>query len=398
MNTRCEVAIVADDLTGALDAAAPFAERGMATRVAVSLEGLEAALADGGSAPRVVAVNTGSRHLDADTAARRTREAAERLHACQPRLLLKKVDSTLRGQVVAEAVALRRSGGRRLLVCPAVPSQGRSVVGGEVWVDGEPLAATAFSRDALSPPLAGPLDRAFAAGGVPLLRYVAEAGLPLPAGDCVADAADDATLARLATRLLDAPGEWLPVCAAGLAHALAQCLAPAQCRAWPPWASWPPSLPEPARALLAVGSRSPRARRQLDLLREAFPEVPCQPAFGPGGADGERGVRVIVPGVPAGLAPSAEAVATAMAEAVVAAGGDERGVLLFLSGGDVALAVLARLRGEYVELFGEWCPGVPLGLVNGDAGRPVMTKAGGFGAEALLVRLVEQVRHSSRVE
>ncbi|NIC04112.1 four-carbon acid sugar kinase family protein [Billgrantia bachuensis] len=400
MNTGCDIAIIADDLTGALDAAAPFAEYGMVTRVAVTMEGLEAALVGGEDAPRVLAVNTGSRHLDRDTAARRARKAAEILLAQRPRLLLKKVDSTLRGQVVAETAALQRlDGQRRLLVCPAVPSQGRRVLGGEVWVDGEPLSTTAYARDGLSPAPAGPLVRSFAEDGVSLVRHVAEAGRPLPLTDCVVDATDDATLTRLAERLLEAPGEWLPVCAAGLTQALAVSLALPKGRALAQGqvaASRLPALNAPVRVLLAVGSRAPRARRQLELLREAFPEIPCLSAFGPVHGDDDRRECVIVPGVPAGREPSAEAVAAAMAEAVAAAGGEARGVLLFLCGGDIALAVLERLDGDYIELAGQWRPGVPLGHVNGDAERPVMTKAGGFGAENLLVTLLAGIRHSSQ--
>ncbi|MGQ4879958.1 four-carbon acid sugar kinase family protein [Billgrantia sp. LNSP4103-1] len=399
MSQACEVVIVADDLSGALDAAAPFAQHGMATRVAVTLEGLDAALSTSRRIPQVVAVNTGSRHLDRAGAARRAAQAAERLLEHRPKLLIKKIDSTLRGQVVDESVALRRLGEpRRLLVCPAVPSQGRLVRGAEVWVDGEPLSATAYARDALSPALAGPLDSAFEAEGIALERYDPDAcrhgAAPLlPTTDCVADASDDAALARMADQLLEAAREWLPVCAAGLTRALAHRLAAAQDRAATPR---PLSLPEPSRLLLAVGSRAPRARRQLERLREAFPDIPWLPVFGTGHDDAEQRMRVIVPGVSAGETPSAEAVAAGMAAAVAAAGGEAHDTLLFLSGGDIALAVLERLHADFIDLKGEWVSGVPLGNVNGDARRPVMTKAGGFGPEELLVRLVEGIRHSSR--
>ena len=49
------LAIIADDLTGALDSAAPFAGRGLRAVVALGPDGLEAALASGAA---VVAVNT----------------------------------------------------------------------------------------------------------------------------------------------------------------------------------------------------------------------------------------------------------------------------------------------------------------------------------------------------
>ncbi|MEE1544485.1 MAG: four-carbon acid sugar kinase family protein, partial [Alphaproteobacteria bacterium] len=53
-----QVGIVADDLTGAFDAAAPFAARGMTTLVATAPDGLAT---DGD----VVSLTTASRHLPA---------------------------------------------------------------------------------------------------------------------------------------------------------------------------------------------------------------------------------------------------------------------------------------------------------------------------------------------
>ncbi|WP_165644639.1 four-carbon acid sugar kinase family protein, partial [Oharaeibacter diazotrophicus] len=54
------VAIVADDLTGALDTAAPFVSAGLAAAVAVTPAALDEAI---GTGARVVAVATASRAL-----------------------------------------------------------------------------------------------------------------------------------------------------------------------------------------------------------------------------------------------------------------------------------------------------------------------------------------------
>ena len=59
------LAVLADDLTGALDAAAPFAARGITTVVALGLDGLDAALASGAD---VVGVSTDSREIVPDAA------------------------------------------------------------------------------------------------------------------------------------------------------------------------------------------------------------------------------------------------------------------------------------------------------------------------------------------
>jgi len=104
-----KVAIVADDLTGALDAAAPFARRGLATRVACLAGALPAALSEPAD---VVAVNTASRHLSADVAAAAVTAAGREIAAAAPDILFKKIDSTLRGQAVPETVALMEASRR----------------------------------------------------------------------------------------------------------------------------------------------------------------------------------------------------------------------------------------------------------------------------------------------
>ena len=57
---RLDVAIVADDLTGALDAAAPFAGRGLKTRVLLDIERVASAV---GSDIQVLSLTSESRHL-----------------------------------------------------------------------------------------------------------------------------------------------------------------------------------------------------------------------------------------------------------------------------------------------------------------------------------------------
>lgn len=390
--SRCRVAIIADDLTGALDAAAPFATQGAGTRVVIALEQLETALASwAGDPPEVIAVNTESRHLSPEAAAVRVAKAARTLSSLAPEWWFKKIDSTLRGQVVAEALALRQMTGRRLLLAPAVPSQGRTVRGAEVHVDGEPLAATAYGQDARSAPPAGPLDRLFARESVPLARYRPLPGAALPDMDCVCDAADPTDLARIQSAMAEAAADWLPVGAAGLASAMARQLfggkRPRQA-----------SLQGVARRLYAVGSRSPRAAAQLALLRASAPELPVCQALSPQATAPDRmEAGILVPGPGTGE-ETAEAVAAAMGAQVarLVARWSEGTGLLLLTGGDIAMAALQRLGVVSIEVVAEWAPGVPLGRLDGDPNRLVITKAGGFGEPELLVALERRLVASAR--
>lgn len=384
----CQVAIIADDLSGALDATAPFASRGADARVVISLEALAETLETWhGQWPEVIAVNTESRHLQAEQAALRVSEAARLLARAAPRQWFKKIDSTLRGQVVVECQALREALGLPLLLAPAVPAQGRIVRNAEVWVDGHRLAETAYQQDARSAPLVGPIDQAFAASGLPLQRYQPEQTTPLPSEDCIADAASDEELVAI-YGLFDTGSSRILAGAAGLAMAIAQgCFGPSGATFR--------SLLSVNKVLYAVGSRSSRAAEQLQKLRQCASDLAVIEAC----ADKPYGTQalsacVVVPGCHETERTASE-VADAMAAqvtAITAIWKESEESLLFLTGGDIAMAVLSQIGARHISVETEWSPGVALGYVNGDKRQRVMTKAGGFGDPPLLVRLHQQLR------
>jgi len=145
------IVIIADDLTGALDSAAPFAKRGLVTRVAALPATGRVSGAESLHDARVIAVNTESRHLEPAAAAEAVRRAVLD-YAAGAAILFKKVDSTLRGNVASETVAaLEASARRNVIFAPAFPAQGRVTRAGVVYVHGVPLAQTEFVKDALSP-------------------------------------------------------------------------------------------------------------------------------------------------------------------------------------------------------------------------------------------------------
>lgn len=382
--SRCRLAIIADDLTGALDAAAPFAARGASARVVIALERLEGAIeAWGSELPEVIAVNTESRHLSPSAAVAKVEWAARCLARADPEWWFKKIDSTLRGQVVAESLALRRMTGRRLLLAPAVPAQGRTVCNAEVHVDGKPLAETPYGQDARSAPPLGALDLLFSDQGLSLLRYRPVPEEPLPDDDCVCDTTDQVDFERIYAVMATVPSDWLPVGAAGLASTMAKHLFGSH-------SIRNASLEGVERRLYVVGSRSPRAAEQLALLRDASPQMSVSEALRPQtveSAVGEGGV-IVIPGPGAG-SETAEDVAMAMGGriAMLVARWPAQAGLLLLTGGDIAVAALQQLDVVSIEVDAEWAPGVALGRLDGDPRRPVITKAGGFGDADLLVSL-----------
>ena len=118
-----KAAIIADDLTGALDTGTPFVAAGLSVAVAVDVGAAQDAIATGCD---VVVVNTASRALRGHEAAERVLSAAGKFRDVKPGVVMKKIDSRLKGNVAAESLALAEALGlETILVAPAIPDQER---------------------------------------------------------------------------------------------------------------------------------------------------------------------------------------------------------------------------------------------------------------------------------
>lgn len=139
------VLVIGDDLTGSNATGARFARTGLRTISVTGVDRVSCA-----SHADVAVLNVGSRHFDRQRARAVVRNAAESVLPVD--LLVKRVDTTLRGNVGAEVDALLDVlPGTRALVVPAFPDAGRTTVGGLHLVDGVPLAETSASLDPLAP-------------------------------------------------------------------------------------------------------------------------------------------------------------------------------------------------------------------------------------------------------
>ncbi len=136
--------LLADDLSGGLEVGASFRRHGHPVVVPLRLTPL--------SPQSLTVLTTETRNLPSETA----REIVTRLLKNQlsagGRLLLKKIDSTLRGPLGAELRAVNETlRPRRMILCPANPSTGRTVRDGILLVDGVPLSETPFRDDPIWP-------------------------------------------------------------------------------------------------------------------------------------------------------------------------------------------------------------------------------------------------------
>lgn len=409
-----DVALVADDLTGALDAAAPFAGRGFRVKVHRRAETLPAPPAPvGASSPAadaadarppagaseasgtVLVVNTSTRHL-APAAARAAVEAAcRRLRAWSPAFVFKKIDSTLRGPVADEVAAAMEVFERpAALVCPAFPAAGRTVRGGEVLVHGEPLAATEYTRDLRTPAPAESLGTLFGRlGAVRGLRPGETLGDRAPAGVMIADAETESHLAALAALVRAHAQEVLAVGSDGLATGLAGIIGGAES---------PVRLAggEGRIVVFAIGSRAGVAAEQVERLRQAHPGIPVVDA--PAGAldaaavaraaAAARAVVALVPPEPRGEPGAvAHAFAAGVRTAVHRLGGPGHLAALVATGGDTVEAILDAFEVPVLDVRGEFRSGVPVS--HAPAGKEDLTlvsKAGGFGTPDLFAEIAAE--------
>ena len=418
------VALVADDLTGALDAAAPFAGRGLRVSVHRSADTVPAPTGPAGEPPgpaaerspasacpppapspseleprpsgAVLAVSTSSRHLTPDAARASVRAAGRRLHAWSPRLVFKKIDSTLRGPVPDEVAAAMEVFERRAaLVCPAFPAAGRVVRDGEVFVYGEPLRETEYVHDVRTPAPAESLEALFARIGAVRRMRPGESLPGRPGGGIViADAQTEAHLARLAALVAEHAKDLLAVGSDGLAAGLASRFG---------------TRARPARiaggagciVLFALGSRAGTTAEQAGRLLEANPGLPVVEA--PAGrldpsavgwaADSSSAVVVRVPPHPRGD-PGAvvRAFAAGVRRAVEDLGGPGRLAALVATGGDTAEAILDAFDVSVLDVLGEFRPGIPVSRAVPPEGAALtlVSKAGGFGTPELFAELAAE--------
>ncbi|WP_436930136.1 four-carbon acid sugar kinase family protein [Halosimplex halobium] len=417
--------VVADDLTGATDTGHGFAARGRGVRVHRPVDDADDVDDADGTETDVLVVDTDSRDAAPGVAAAAVARAVEAHPAA---LVYKKVDSTLRGNVVAEVdAALAATGAALAVVAPAFPATGRTTESGRHLVDGTALAEAGYGvgesdlRELFADseyPVAHLDDDTVDAGP----SVVAARLSGFAAGErptlAVCDASSDDHLGAVAAGAASLDADPLYVGSGGLA---AHVDVPGE----------PPDTPtdvstDPRRSgvLGVVGSVNERTLAQLAAVDEAAvvaidpaaavrePEhagraaaeslgalldwhgrAVVTAATGPDDVTAaERAADEIAGGGTNADDLAADRVAAALAAAARATVADASPAGLVLTGGDTAGAVLDALDVAVVDLVGEEvAAGVPVGVVADGpaAGTRVATKAGGFGDERVILNCLD---------
>ena len=438
-----KLAIIADDLTGANDSGVQLARCGLHTFVFMNPTGTIIRECD------AAVMDTDSRSLPAAEAYRLAKAAAEQAKQWGARVVYKKIDSTMRGNIGSELEAMVDIFRPDFVVMtPAFPRNGRTVRDGHLFVHGIPVHETEMARDPKTPVLQSGIPDLIAqqsrrktavvtkdqlAEGLPSLMSRMDEWLQQQVAYLVLDAESEDELAH-AARLFSQCGRNLVWCgSAGLAFHLVEAMG------WmtssrdqttaETMADWETDRP----VLTVVGSVSPRSRKQLDILlgdgrvtgiklhsasvirggdvkqaeqkrvmeaaKEALAKRLDPVLYSSGEPEDVREAKEI--GASLGLDDStvsnriAEALGEVAARIVLSAnpGG------LVMTGGDTAKQVCRFVGAIYMRLHDEIETGVPLGWLamgaNGDT-IPAVTKAGSFGTDEVLLRALRLLRGEKR--
>jgi D-threonate/D-erythronate kinase len=370
-STERQVAIVADDFTSAMDSAAPFVTHGRVSEARVLLD------------PHAYDVTADLVAIDADSRCRGRAAAVRRVQtataASQHALvLLKTVDSTLRGHVRDELEAAWRGSGRsRVVVAPAFPAAGRVTRSSIQLVNGVDVAASPFATDARHPTKSSNLLELLS--GLGAQQWTPRDGC-LPAGNViVADAETDDDLDVLVAAVPDRE-RVLWIGSPGLAAALARSL--------PAAASGLDPLPRvrARRIVVVIGSRHIVNVAQLDRLRANLRSDVRVLAADEDAADAK--VAVLTPGEIPGSADGGDSARITRALAKRARMLVENDFdALIVTGGETARAVAVGLGVQHVEVVAEPSPGIVHGRLPTNRTVTFITKAGGFGDSSTLVDL-----------
>lgn len=413
--------IIADDFTGANDSIVRFATAGARAVTICKTPFIKELL----TSYQAVAINTNSRGMSHAEAYQTNHQVGQKLPLHSGDVVYKKIDSALRGKIGVEIDGLLDGVGHEkiALVAPAFPENLRITAGGYQLLNGIPVHESEMASDPVTPVKESHLPTLLAdtshykVGYLPLgivgsgWQKVPITVKKLIAEGCriiAADATSNDHLRTLAKLCVCSELNILPCGTSGLAGALAQKLfSPRQVEILP-------TRSAKSKVIAVIGSRSRISRLQIQRALKELPWVAkievqrltlvsreqrgkeiCNvsnsvtQAF----ADGKKGVIVCFddnPTVEPGSLVATELAAGLgeITRLLVETTGVKRS---YLSGGDIAAAAIHALGGWGLEIQTELETGVCSGSLQGGqfTGLKVVTKAGSFGNEGTLVRLLQ---------
>ncbi|WP_079476395.1 four-carbon acid sugar kinase family protein [Marinococcus halophilus] len=423
-----DICIVADDLTGANDSGVQCARYGYRPSVAVNASDTNAFVHK-----EALIIDTDSREMASEQAYRTVKDAVRPLTESPPKLMYKKIDSTMRGNLGTELDALYEAFSPDfILVNPAYPENGRRVINGDLYVNDKSLTETGISTL--------PNQSVISSAVIDLLQaQSSNKAYHLTEGE-ISSVELPALLKRLKTegvvylsfdgetekqmvnqsRALAAAGyDLIWAGSAGIMKFLPEIYRLSGSESS---AGKADRLHECESVLVVAGSRSDITQKQKAHLEADYPgwTVPPEIFLDPGWQSGPSIQEVLqavsehshpvmlistdtTPEAVENVKNKAEEINMPMVEATktIAEGLGKLTRLVFdintfdavvMTGGDVAKAVCLSLESTEFELIQEFEPGIPLGRLHGYYHPLAITKAGAFGTEKTFVHAIEMLR------
>ncbi len=417
--------VIADDFTGASDVGVQFKKEGLETVVLTDVRSLKQI-----KNFDVAVIDTESRNITSTAAYNKVKKVVRSLKALGVKIVYKKIDSTLRGNIGAELDAvLDELGLRAAILSPAFPATGRTTVNGRQLVKGVPLAETEFAHDPIHPikeshiaTLIEPqTERGIAEINLPKvtegtesLKLEIKSKVQAGAEVIVVDAETPADLKAIAKAAIDL--NVLSCGSAGLAEGISY---------------WLSSALQKGGCLVVSGSVNSVTLNQIQEAEKSMNVTVLEPDLvrilrsindfeAEVGRLVDESLRTFSQGKDAiiRLAASKKDLSHALkfgaelgmdesetGKTILSLLGricrkvlEEQGIGgLILVGGDTAIEVIKSLDARGIRIEGEFLPGIPLARLVGGRfeGLPIVTKAGGFGSEDALIISMKKLRRYS---
>jgi uncharacterized protein YgbK (DUF1537 family) len=420
-----QLAIIADDLTGANDTGVQFSKRAIETLVIFAEEKIS--LAD--LIFPVLVYSSDSRGASPSAAYQTVFQFAQECKTIGIRHIFKKLDSTLRGNLGAEIDAIMDVYTFPFtLFIPAYPNNGRVTQYGVHYVNGVPISESEFAVDPIKPVMTSFIPdllrqqtrrtichidlQVIRQGAKSVEKSINEYIVSSPTAPIIVlDAARELDLQTIneAANTFSQPFLWAG--SAGIANYIqltkkttSQLQSTGSTQRIHPYSSSP--------ILLVAGSLSPVTHRQIDYVKEihSFEEwilseellltSPSNKAWvdtlNKYGVEAlQRGHLILRTSIIRNANPriSPDQITSTMGKIVLGLLEQVRVRGLILTGGDVAAAALKAVGARGILVTGEIEPGIPFGeirsgIVNGVA---VVTKAGAFGSNQALDHAIQKL-------
>lgn len=399
-----QLGIIADDLTGAMDSSGIYPQLGLNTVLVISSN----AHAD----CDVAVINTDSRSDLPEVAAAKVCAASEKLRG---RFIFKKVDSTLRGNVNAEILAISQQiGSSKIIIAPAFPSLGRTTVDGFLLVDGVKVSESEFGQIQIDPVTESHIPSMLSRDPNPIhvgsinTNYLESSTSVLfntiqnsTEDILVVDTTSQDHLQALCKAASLSKGQWLLCGSGGLAreshHLLPNKLSRKEIA--PTFSS--------DNLLIIVGSNNTRSREQLKMVRDAMNvntiSLETETLYKNGGCLKEidrllcaarkltKGPVIVSSTFSQYIPDVHETISRVLAIFTRKFLQQRKLDGLFIGGGDTATAICDELSVSAIKLRGEIDTGIPFGkIVSGPAhGLTIITKAGGFGNDDAILKVLQ---------